>query len=92
MRPHRVIGIQTLSDTETVRAFLAQSEHVRNVLAGPDDGLEQGSLRIEFTGGELDMSALLRRLIEQGFAIASFSEESGNLEDVFMQATKGIVR
>ena len=40
----------------------------------------------------MDMSALLESLIGQGFAIASFSEDSGNLEDVFMQVTKGIVR
>jgi len=92
LRPHRLIRIQTLSDPESVQAFLAQSAHVGNVLEGPDDGLEQGTLRIEFSGEELEMSALLERLIEQGFAIASFSEDSGNLEDVFMQVTKGIVR
>jgi ABC-2 type transport system ATP-binding protein len=91
LRPHNLIRIQTLSDPANVRTFLANSEHVRDVREGPNDGLAEGVLRIEFTGGELEMSALLEDLIRQGFSIASFSEDSGNLEDVFMQVTKGIV-
>ena len=59
--------------------------------AGEQAGLTSGTVQFEFDGGEEEMSALLTELVGQGFAIASFSEESGNLEDVFLHVTKGIV-
>jgi ABC-2 type transport system ATP-binding protein len=91
MRPNRLIRLQTLSDPEAVLAYLATAEHVRDVRLGPDSGLPPGALRLEFGGGDEALSALLKALVGQGFAITSFAEESDNLEDVFMHVTKGTV-
>ncbi len=92
LRPNRLIHLQTLSDPADVQAYLASAEHVRDVRMEPDVDLPPGALRVEFSGGDAALSALLKALIDQGFAIISFAEEGDNLEDVFMQVTKGIVR
>ncbi|MGD8584855.1 MAG: ABC transporter ATP-binding protein [Chloroflexota bacterium] len=92
LRPNRLIRLQTLSDPLALQAFLATAEHVRDVRVGPDSGLPDGALRVEFSGEDQALSALLTALIDRGFALTSFAEESDNLEDVFMQVTKGVVR
>jgi ABC-2 type transport system ATP-binding protein len=92
LRANRLIRLQTLSDPPAVEEYLATAEHVLGVRSGPEAGLPAGVFALEFSGGDIEMSALLKALIEQGFAVMSFGEESGNLEDVFMQVTKGIVR
>ncbi len=91
LRPHRLIRLQTLSDPKELQAYLSLSEHVSGVSAAPEAKLPADTLRIEFSGSDGDLSGLLTDLIGQGFSIVSFSEESGNLEDVFMQVTRGII-
>jgi ABC-2 type transport system ATP-binding protein len=91
LRPNRLIRLQTLSDTDAVQAYLLGVEQIQIVSAGAESGLPAGTLLAEFSGDDREMSTLLRALIEQGFAITSFGEESSNLEDVFMQVTRGVV-
>jgi ABC-2 type transport system ATP-binding protein len=91
LRPYRLIRLQTLSDPEAVKSYLSAYEGVGNVLTPGAEETPGNTLRIEFSGSDGDASALLAGLIGQGFAIVSFSEESDNLEDVFMQVTRGIV-
>jgi len=91
LRPYRLIRLQTLSDPEVVKSYLSACEGVGNVLPPATDDAPGNTLRIEFSGSDGDASALLAGLVGQGFAIVSFSEESDNLEDVFMQVTRGIV-
>jgi ABC-2 type transport system ATP-binding protein len=92
LRPHRLIRLQTLSDPLAVQAYLIGREGINSVLVASEASLPADSLRIEFSGEDSDLSALLTDLIGRGFAVVSFSEDSGNLEDVFMQVTRGIVR
>jgi ABC-2 type transport system ATP-binding protein len=92
LRPNRLIRLHTLSDPAAVHAYLAKAEHVHDVRLGPNSGLPEGTLSLEFGGGDVALSALLKALVEEGFAVTSFAEESEDLEDVFMQVTKGIVR
>jgi ABC-2 type transport system ATP-binding protein len=92
LRPNQIIRVQTLSDPVALQAYLITAEHVRDVRMEPDLGLPPGVLLVEFGGGDVAQGALLARLIDQGFVITSYAEESDNLEDVFMQVTKGIVR
>jgi ABC-2 type transport system ATP-binding protein len=46
---------------------------------------------VHFAGGLEEQADLLAALIRDGFRIAAFREESLDLEDVFMQITKGEV-
>jgi ABC-2 type transport system ATP-binding protein len=92
LQPNRLIRLRTLSDLAEVKTSLAASEHVKTVRVAPEADLPLDTLQIEFGGDEVALSTLLKRLIDQGFAITFFGEEGDNLEDVFMQVTKGIVR
>jgi ABC-2 type transport system ATP-binding protein len=49
------------------------------------------SLEVDFSGSDEDIHQLLAKLLAQGFPVIHFSEESKNLEEVFMRTTKGIV-
>ncbi|MDO9300854.1 MAG: DUF4162 domain-containing protein, partial [Anaerolineales bacterium] len=49
------------------------------------------SLEVDFIGDDEAVHQLLAKLLAQGFPVIHFSEESKNLEEVFMRTTKGIV-
>ena len=46
----------------------------------------------DFTGDERGMGELLAQLIACGAVVTRFAEKSSDLEDIFMQVTKGIVQ
>jgi hypothetical protein len=49
------------------------------------------ALEVSFAGDDEAVSALLRDLVGRGFPVLRFTESVHDLEEVFMQATKGIV-
>jgi ABC-2 type transport system ATP-binding protein len=49
------------------------------------------ALRFDFTGDDETLSQLLADLIANGIRVTNFSEETGDLEDVFLQVTKVII-
>jgi len=48
-------------------------------------------LEFEFNGGDSELSQLLHQLILLEIPVLHFSENTRNLEEVFLQATQGIV-
>jgi ABC-2 type transport system ATP-binding protein len=58
-------------------------------LANPLDPL---TLLVDYTGDERGMGGLLTLLISNGVVVSRFAEQSSDLEDIFMQVTKGIVQ
>ena len=57
---------------------------------GHADGHADGhTLRLEFSGDDAALSALLAGMIGRGLPVVAFSEEQGDLEDVFMHLTRG---
>ncbi|HJZ47416.1 MAG TPA: ABC transporter ATP-binding protein [Roseiflexaceae bacterium] len=50
------------------------------------------TLLIDYTGDERGMGDLLSMLISNGVVVTRFAEQSSDLEDIFMQVTKGIVQ
>jgi len=92
--PHRLIRIAFLNQIslENAQAALSSLPGISEVRA--QDGLGKAqwiSLEAEFNGDDEALRQLLANLIEQGFPIVHFSEETQNLEEVFMRATRGIV-
>jgi len=92
--PHRLIQVAFLNQINLEKAQAALS-----VLPGISqvrlrEGLGKAewlSLEAEFIGNDEALSQLLGNLVEQGLPIVHFSEETQNLEEVFMRATRGIV-
>jgi ABC-2 type transport system ATP-binding protein len=94
LAPHRLLRIVLLNkiskeDAQTKLASLAGISAVHF-----QDGKENGgriSLEVEFIGDDDAMHALLAQMLTLGFPVVHFSEDTQNLEKVFMRATRGIV-
>jgi ABC-2 type transport system ATP-binding protein len=58
----------------------------------PEVSFLNNNVTLPFNGDDKDLNRILTRLIQSGIPVASFSEGSNNLEDIFMQVTKGVVQ
>jgi ABC-2 type transport system ATP-binding protein len=82
---HRTL-IRPLARQEDLYRELLQMPHVQNArLAGPD-------IAIDFDGTDDDCSDILTALVQQGFRLIEFKQERANLEDIFMNLTRGEVQ
>jgi len=89
VRAQRVVRIGLMERPEEAMAWLADQKGVLQVEpAGPNS---EGDLRITLIGEEERLADLLSGLVEAGFQVTAFHEETGDLEDVFLHLTKGIV-
>ena len=101
MRQHiqaqRVVKIGLTGRIEEAQAWLAGRPDVVLVepVAGNGETLtgsaQRGDLQITFAGDDEALARLLSELVGAGFPVLNFREETGDLEDVFMRLTKGIV-
>ncbi len=56
------------------------------------DSLDSLMLLVDYSGDERGMAELLTLLVSNGVNVSRFAEQSSDLEDIFMQVTKGIVQ
>ena len=54
-------------------------------------GNGEGDLEITFTGDKRALAELLASMVAQELSVTLFHEQPGDLEDIFMRLTKGIV-
>ncbi len=87
----RLIQVRMLGDTVPLKDLLMTHEKVDAITDGREIELTPDIVRFDFTGDDEELSQLLLSLIEKKIQIISFSEEVGDLEDVFMQATQGVI-
>jgi ABC-2 type transport system ATP-binding protein len=91
LRPHRVVQVRTLGQMDMLQKVLMMNEHVDGILTPADIELPPDTIRFDFSGNDRQMSALLVDLIQGEIPVVSFSEDGGDLEDIFLQVTRGIV-
>ncbi len=91
LRAHRLIQVRVLSEVAPLQEILLRTENVE--LLPPDAGAElpPDTIRFDFSGSDEALSDLLNTLISSGIKIVSFHEDVGDLEDVFLHLTQGIV-
>ena len=87
--PHRQIHIGLLDRKEEAKTMLQSITGVSEVRIV--ENTSRISLEVDFTGDDESIHQLLAKLLAEGFPVVHFSEESKNLEEVFMHTTKGIV-
>jgi len=92
--PHRLlrIGLLKESSMENAQAILAAWPGISAVR--PQEGLgraERLSLEADFSGDDGALRDLLANLLKQGLPVVHFSEDTQNLEEIFMRTTRGIV-
>lgn len=87
----RLIQVRMIGDTTPLKDFLMAQELVDKITDGREIELTPDIVRFDFSGDDEELSSLLKTLVDQKLRVISFSEEMGDLEDVFMQATRGVV-
>jgi len=90
LMPNRKLQVVVLGEAAAVITAVRAAQGVLSVQELPGN---EGRCRLEvtFTGSDQDVSALLSAMINQGLPILHFSEDSRDMEEVFMRATKGLV-
>lgn len=83
LRVKRILLVRTAGREEEAEAYLRDQPHVNRIMS------DERGIHIHFGGQDEEQSALLHGLIEKGFRLISFSEAQTNLEDVFLEITKG---
>jgi ABC-2 type transport system ATP-binding protein len=78
-----ILEIKVLSDIDKAVNLLREQPLVEDITI--DDNL----LEIGYSGSDQDMAELLKILIGNDVSIVSYTKEAGNLEEVFMEVTKG---
>jgi ABC-2 type transport system ATP-binding protein len=90
LMPHRVIVITLLDRVDEAKAAINELEGIETVTdLEPEDAKKR--IKVEFSGEDIGVSAMLQALASKGIPIVNFAEESSDLEAVFMKVTKGIV-
>jgi ABC-2 type transport system ATP-binding protein len=90
LMPTREITITLLDRADEAKEVLT---HIEGVTEIRDMAEEHGRkrIRVDFGGDDAGVSAILQALSSRGIPVVNFSEETRDLEAVFMRATKGIV-
>lgn len=91
IRAHRLMQVRIKGELEPLEALLLQEPNVAQIISGLEYNLPPDTVRFDFNGDDDALNGLLVRLIENEIKVLSFNEEVGDLEDVFLQVTKGVV-
>lgn len=84
MSANRVLHIRLLERETEAAAFLKELADVTLVLQ------DETGVHVHFGGTDLQQSELLHKVISNGYRVLSFSEEKTDLEDIFLEITKGV--
>ncbi|MBE9917945.1 ABC transporter ATP-binding protein [Paenibacillus donghaensis] len=83
LRVKKVLHIRVMEREEELAQQLRDEALVSAVLS------DNMGIHAHFNGGDLEQVQLLQRIISWGYAVISFHEAQTNLEDVFLEITKG---
>jgi len=89
IQTQRLVRVGLVGRIAEAQAWLAGRTDV--VAVEPVVGNGEGDLQINFAGDDEALARLLADLAGAGFQVLMFHEDTGDLEDVFMRLTKGIV-
>ncbi|WP_010270195.1 ABC transporter ATP-binding protein [Paenibacillus senegalensis] len=84
IRSNRTLHLRILDREAEVAERLKDEPFVSMVLH------DETGIHLHFNGQDLEQAELLGKLIAMGYKVVSFKEEETNLEDVFLEITKGV--
>lgn len=84
LRGERLIIVKTNDEAAAAAAFFEDDHNVSKLTIAKD------SLTFIYKGTDQEQMELLKKAILKGLPIKSFAEEESDLEDVFMEITKGV--
>jgi ABC-2 type transport system ATP-binding protein len=80
------VRLRVLHDGERLVQWFAARGDVADVAT------RQGAITLTHEGGPEEQAALLRQVVEAGFAVVEFASKTKSLEDVFLHVTEGRVQ
>ncbi|WNS77140.1 ABC transporter ATP-binding protein [Bacillus sp. DTU_2020_1000418_1_SI_GHA_SEK_038] len=86
LKGEKLIIVKTFKDFDKAAAFFEDDPNVSKLHKGE----EENSLQFIYKGSDLEQMELLKKAIINNIAITSFSEIETDLEDVFMEITRGV--
>lgn len=86
LQANKVLSVTLAGQVREARSFFEDDPNVHRI---EQDDKHDRLLRLTYDGSEEDQVLLLRKAVEQGLPILNFSQQESNLEDVFMEITKG---
>jgi len=89
IRTQRVVYIRLAGRVAEARDWLAAQPHVAAVEQSVKNDLS--ALLVTVVGDDEAQAHLLTALVGAGFPVIAFHEQGGDLEEVFMRLTKGVV-
>ncbi len=84
--PHRTIAIRPLARLEELHRRLLELPHVHAAR------LDTTVIEVDFAGTEEGCCELLATLVKEGFPVVEFRPQRADLEEIFMNVTKGEVQ
>ena len=84
----RAVHIVVLDRAAAAQEFLTALPGVSDVETPAEQSQQRTRLEVKFTGDDAALSAMLTGLAARHVPVVHFSEDSQNLEDIFMQLTK----
>ena len=94
LQPHRVFEVRLIGDQEDqdiVQNLIMSHEQTNFLPPEDEEEREPGQILFTFTGDDREASIFLGKLVSNNVPIISFAEKEGDLEDVFLKVTQGIV-
>lgn len=94
LRAHRSILVRFVPgsefDFQEAVAWLRAQDGVLSAAEPATEEETRHTVRLDYSGDEKGLGDLLAAMIARGLPVFSFSEETGDLEDVFLQVTQGL--
>lgn len=87
LQANKIINVKIVSDIERALLFFEDDPSVSTIAKHEK---YEHTLSFSFTGSDDEQVVLLKKALDSGLSILSFSQEESNLEDVFLEITKGV--
>ncbi|MBK8985377.1 MAG: ABC transporter ATP-binding protein [Chloroflexi bacterium] len=91
LRAHRLVQMRVMGETGPLQALLLGRADIHNITTHNEADLPPDTIRVDFAGDDAALSRLLTDVIARGIPLLGFHEETGDLEDVFLHVTQGII-
>jgi ABC-2 type transport system ATP-binding protein len=88
IQAQRVVHVGLIEQVERARTWLEARADVLQVEPEAGEGVD---LAVTLAGDDWAVAQLLREMVQADLPVVAFREEAGDLEDVFMRLTKGVV-
>ncbi|WP_033540911.1 ABC transporter ATP-binding protein [Planococcus sp. CAU13] len=86
LQSEKVISVKLAGPLAEAVAFFENDPQVSQIT----ENIEGRTVQFLYKGSDEDQLVLLRRTMASGLPVLSFSEEETDLEDIFMEITKGV--